>query len=134
MNSAPLHWDDDLLIGHEQTDRQHRALVSSAGELQKALAANAPSEELRRRCATLLERTKENFTSEEGLMLATGYPDYEAHRQEHEQLLKQLTVIHQTVAAENAADLLLTILSAWTIPHIRCADKSLAVFLANSAL
>jgi hemerythrin len=132
MNSPPLSWQEDLVLGHEEIDRQHRDLVAAAGALQAAIAARAPVAKLQECCAALVECARNHFTTEEGLMLATGYPDYAAHRNEHQQLLKQLALIQQSLGAGNAGDLLLTVLNAWTIPHIRYADKNLAAFLERS--
>lgn len=129
MSSVPLAWHDDLLVGNEEMDRQHRALVAAAVELQETIASNAP--QVKSRCAALLECARRHFTSEEGLMLASGYPEYDAHRHEHQQLLNQLAFIHQNVAVGAAGDLMLTVLTAWTVPHIHFADKAFAVFLES---
>jgi hemerythrin len=129
-----LTWHDDLLLGHEEIDRQHRALVAVAGELQAAIAAKAPLSDMTSCCTRLVECARNHFTTEEGVMLATGYPEYAAHRKEHQQLLEQLTLIQQSLGEGTEGDLLLTVLTAWTIPHIRCADKNLATFLGRSGV
>jgi hemerythrin len=112
-------------------DREHRQIVDLAGELQAAIEMAESAGELQRRHAALAAFAAQHFTNEEGMMLATGYPRYEEHRAEHQQLLEQLALVRDALAGGAGGGLLVTIMTGWTIPHIRGADQALAAYLGR---
>jgi hemerythrin len=126
-----LAWSGDLTVGWDEMDREHRQMVDLAGELQTAMEMGESATELKRRHAALAACAAQHFTNEEGTMLATGYPKYEEHRAEHQQLLEQLALIRDALAGGAGGGLLVTIMTGWTIPHMRGADQSLARYLGR---
>lgn len=127
-----MEWSDDLAVGWGEIDREHKELVGLAGELQTAILNCEPKRELQRRHDALAECAARHFTTEEGLMLATGYPKFDEHRAEHQRLLDQLGLVRGALHSDGAGgELLVTIMAGWTIPHIRGADQELAGYLAR---
>jgi hemerythrin len=132
MPLAPLVWHDDLLVGCEKIDSQHQHLLSLAAALATALSSGAAAAALEASFTALADFARHHFTAEEGLMLSAGYPDYARHREEHERLLAQLALVRSSLPQPTASDLLVTVITAWTIPHMRAADKQLALFLQRT--
>ena len=81
----------------------------------------------------LLQYMRTHLSHEEELMRRIHYPDFEAHTQEHQELLARLNMISLKIANENLvkADLE-EFLGDWFLTHMETADTDLARF-ANAS-
>jgi hemerythrin len=113
---------------------EHEIQLKLLNVLREALAQPEPD---RARCGVLfrqlLDYSEAHFLSEQLLMRQTAYPGYEQHVQEHDRLLGELRGLAQaweTVGAGTAGDAAST-LEEWLLVHMRTADHSLTLHLAE---
>ena len=121
-----LSWTDDLLVGHQQMDAQHRALF----DLVVALL-NARSPESRVLFAkALYDHTLDHFTFEELQMGNVDYPEAARHKILHKSLLKRLADITSGIS-DGSLDVpnLQEFIEGWLITHIVTDDADLAAYL-----
>lgn len=82
----------------------------------------------------LLDYSEAHFLSEQLLMRLYAYPGYEAHVQEHDQLvgaLRDLSVSWTEGEGEAAGDLLVQV-EDWLLTHMSTTDEALREYLARS--
>ncbi len=127
-----VDWSDDLLIGHDVIDDDHKYLMSKLDEYSIAIQTNQEKEKAGTIFEDLIEYTGQHFAREEAMMLACKYPQYSNHRQVHEMLLKMvkdlLKVFRQ--ATENFDhQSTINFLRHWLLGHISSMDMSYASYL-----
>ena len=73
----------------------------------------------------LINYTKNHFAAEERLMKAHGYPDYEKHKKEHNQLTLTVLDLQKGYAAGSAplSQSVMNFLKDWLTNHIQGVDK-----------
>lgn len=131
MHDFTSGWRRELSVSRAEIDRQHREIVAQACALQTAITGQRPTSELDAILASLLDTTRSHFTAEEGLMLASGYPEFDEHRNEHRRLLDHLGSVRTSLSEGHtqASDSLASLIRILTEQHIVFSDKRLAAFL-----
>jgi len=126
-----FRWDESLMIGVAEIDRQHKLLVDIVNELYYEAGNNSGHDMLGRILSGLVEYTKTHFTYEEGLLAMHGYPDLEAHQAKHKKLVSRIMEFHGRVTArdDSVIEELLQFLKDWLTRHIQGTDKKYAPFL-----
>ena len=92
-----LAWTDDLSVGIEEIDRQHKELVNILNELHEAITQRRASSACVAILDELIEYTRVHFTVEESLFRILGYPGYGPHHQEHEKLIEQIVGLQRKI-------------------------------------
>jgi hemerythrin-like metal-binding protein len=120
-----VEWKDDYSVGIDSIDQQHKKLLSLINQLQTAVDYSTGEEFEREALDELVDYTKTHFTYEEGLLEQNDYPDFEPHKAQHQEMIKEVERVlaeyekdHDT-AMRNAADFL----KDWLINHINGTDK-----------
>lgn len=131
-----FEWSNDYSVGIGSIDSQHRTLFALGAELHAAMAAG----EGKAACAKILERliqyTASHFAHEERLLRLHGYPQFAAHKAEHDALTKQVLEFQRDLI-ENQATItiqLLQFIKTWLARHIKSSDLSYAPFLIKKAV
>jgi hemerythrin-like metal-binding protein len=103
-------------------------MVRSVEAIENAVKRGADPAMLAELLAGLVERTREHFTTEEGLMERTRYSQGTSHAREHQRLLKQLEHLRELYASgrSGSATGLIESLRPWLVEHIEGADRHLA--------
>lgn len=73
-------WSDELSVGIEEIDEQHKVLVNLINRMHNAIAEKHGSEVVSGILAELVDYTKIHFAVEESLLRILGYPGYEEHK------------------------------------------------------
>ncbi len=126
-----LVWKDDYCVGIDSIDQQHKRLVNLINHLQTAIDYSTGKEFERDALNELVDYTKTHFTYEEGLMRDNDYPDFEAHKAQHEKMFKKVGEVlaeyenDQDTAMSNAV----VYLKDWLINHINGTDKQYSSYL-----
>jgi hemerythrin len=132
MDERP-QFDAKYQVGVEQIDREHRQLFEIVARVYDSLEARDDKAQslIRAAAAELLDYTATHFTSEEGLMEQAGYPDLEAHRQQHEHLLSRARDMEMRIEIEDkyVAVELSQFLYRWLIEHIEASDRKFGEYL-----
>lgn len=123
-------WSDDLSVGIQEIDEQHKVLVGLLNELHSAISGHRGSAECRGILDRLAEYTRVHFAVEESLMRILDYPDHDNHKHEHELLIGQVVDLQQKLDVGKTAISfeLLHFLKAWLTKHILGSDKEYGVY------
>ena len=131
-----IAWKDEYSVGIDSIDQQHRRLVNLINQLTIAVDYSTGEEFEREALAELVDYTKTHFTYEEGLMEDNGYPDFEAHRAQHKEMIAEVDAVlaeyekDHDMAMRHASDYLKT----WLINHINGTDKQYSSFLIGKGV
>ena len=128
-----VDWKDGYSVGIESIDQQHKKLINLINMLQTSVDYST-GEEFEREClAAVVDYTKTHFVYEEGLMSKYGYPDFEAHKAQHQQMINKVDDLlaeyeeHPESTMQEALDFL----KQWLIRHINGTDKQYSEFLLS---
>ena len=82
-----LPWHDSYALGHGLIDDQHHQLLNLSNRLLGFLAAGGARADVEQGLDALLAHVELHFRDEEAILERVRYPDLQAHRLAHEQLL-----------------------------------------------
>jgi hemerythrin len=132
-----VQWSDDLSVGVEMIDTQHKELINAVNRLTDAMWEGKGSEETGKLLNFLAEYVVTHFGSEERLMVKHQFPGYEAHKEAHDRFVKDfLRTKSQYDKGEITTSLAIKVLDEtweWLRLHIRVVDKELGRFIGKSA-
>ena len=124
-----IEWSDDLLLGLGEVDQQHRMLVESQGQLEKALRANSPEQEVGAYLTDMLEYARIHFATEEELMrpYADRLTCYQTHLEQHREFVQLSLDLMERFRKEGSAlgRELIALLGSWTANHIKVTDRTM---------
>jgi len=129
-----IEWSNELSVGIEEIDAQHKVLVDLLNEIHEAMQQGRTVQSTRGIIDRLDEYTRVHFAVEESLMRILHYPDYERHKEEHDKLIAQLADMHgKWEKGKGAIGFELAhFLKTWLTKHILEGDKRYtAHFLAQ---
>lgn len=128
-------WDDELNLGLEEIDNQHRALFGKLEVLLDACISGRAAEEVIGMLAFLDDYVVVHFRTEEELQERFAYPGLPFHRQQHEQFRQRLALLKEEMTKEGkGSDVALQVnemLVDWLRNHILTVDKEATLFLSD---
>jgi len=132
-----IEWTDELSIGIDSIDEQHKKLVNMINALNEAMLTNSSHELLGKIFTGLAAYTQQHFAYEENMFAEYGYTDSEEHKRQHNELIAQVVELKEQFI-ENpqgtmSADLML-FLKRWLTNHIMRTDKEYAEFLISKGV
>ncbi len=126
-------WTDDLTVGIDEIDNQHKALFEQLEKLLDACVAGREREEVVTMLCFLDQYVVTHFATEEGLQREYGYPGYEQHRAEHAEFLRRINrFVEEVTTSAPSRDFVLRVnqtLIDWLKSHILTVDKEASEFL-----
>ena len=134
--TAFIEWSDELSVGIQEIDEQHKVLVGLVNELHDAIREHHGNEVSRKILDRLGEYTRIHFAVEESLMRIMGYPDYESHLNEHQQLADELgEIVAKVDSGKGSVSMqLIHFLKIWLTKHIMESDKDYSPFFLNKGI
>lgn len=128
-----MHWQKSYEIGHEKIDMEHRVFVEIISSIQELETTSASRAKIRRTVAELVKYAEFHFISEENIMLDCEYPDFEAHRQQHETLIRALNLkIVKFETGELQTGDLVDFTSNWFLNHTAKDDTKLSKYISQN--
>lgn len=128
-------WKDDLSIGVDQIDNQHKELISRIDGLFEACNNGKGKEEVLKVIDYLGKYVVTHFSDEEELQKKYGYPEYNNHKQMHTQFIKDFEVLKGNLDKEGISPSLIIrmnkLLIDWLLNHIKKADKALGTYIKS---
>jgi len=132
----PIEWNDSLLTGVDEIDRQHRILVNSINEANVRLMEDHDIALIEQITKDLLSYAIYHFETEEDLMREYGYnaesaADNELHLKQHREFSAQVVAVRdglrdgKSISRED----LLAFLNGWLVNHIMNTDQRLGEFI-----
>ncbi|NNF84255.1 MAG: hemerythrin family protein [Deltaproteobacteria bacterium] len=126
-------WTEDLSVGVDVIDNQHKELFSTADSLLTAVERDEGRGEVTKVVAFLEGYVETHFQMEEMYMKRHNYPDYPAHKIDHTTFISDFYDLRQELD-NNGVTPELTVrlanwIGEWLVNHIGRMDKALGAFL-----
>ncbi len=122
-----IDWSTVYLTGDAVIDQQHQQLVETINRCIDCIAAKGDTSEF---IPKLLTITHQHLTYEEAFLTGIGYPNLEAHFEEHqayrENINRELSA-SQTITAKQ-----IDLMSHWWSNHILQSDMKYKIFLKKN--
>jgi hemerythrin len=128
-----IEWSDDLLVGLEADDDDHREMFSLMNEI--FTAGRLGGDMVTQAVADLCLFSRAHFMREQDEMERARYPGAEAHRYDHEYLIFQLDALIDRLmlsGPDHVADELVDLLRRWLCDHILSYDAAFAAFVRDN--
>lgn len=128
-------WRENLSLGVEYIDDQHKEMFKHIHALYNACAEGKCKSEIITLIGFLQKYIIQHFADEEELQKKYNYPDYVAHKKDHELLANKVIDFAEQMKTENDVSKILIELNQlvieWVKKHIFIADRNLAIFLKD---
>ena len=120
-----VQWKDEYSVGIELIDNDHKKLIALINDLETAVHYNAGDEFERKALNAMVDYTQTHFKLEEDLMQEHDYPDFEAHKGQHDQMISNVEVYLSDYDKHGHKVLgkIAEYLKLWLIEHINGTDR-----------
>ncbi|RZI44201.1 bacteriohemerythrin [Herbaspirillum sp. HC18] len=120
-------WTEDLAVGDERIDADHRAIFDIAHRLQAELLDEPEHSIVGEVLVELIDYTGEHFEREEARMRAMKFAEYEEHKAAHSVLMHKVNNLHRRFmdGHGNLFNEVSEFLREALVPHIMTADTRL---------
>lgn len=124
-------WGDEYKVNVRELDAQHFKLVELVNNLDKAIIEGTEAGSVGTTLNGLLDYTAYHLIFEEKILKMYGYPEFEAHRREHDELSwKVLDLRSRYNSGDHVEPIeVLEFLTGWLKNHIMNSDKRYGTFL-----
>ncbi|MFD1626777.1 bacteriohemerythrin [Azospirillum griseum] len=148
VDYGSLVWSDDLRLGIDTIDDQHRTWIALVQAYQSAVRAGGSAEEIQRTLDAATAYTESHFADEQAVMEEAGYPFLDDHLAQHRLAWRRVNGLSaeaqpadgidaptdsaaasSTNTPTNTNDLrdsLADFLPQWLMLHINTADRQFA--------
>lgn len=119
-----------------QIERQHQELVDMLNHLNDAVKIRASREDIYRIIDEVIAFTRLHFATEEQIMVRSGYPDIESHKNMHTQMVQD--ALHLKSKLDYVGDEMFTEwFNHWpfsrVLAHIQYADRQVEEHIIHEA-
>ena len=126
-----IQWSEELSVGIELVDSQHKELIRIANGLISAVVKQRGERVINNVVRRLRNYTVFHFNSEEKLMETVRYPKRGEHESEHAKLKQNVKGFQRDLykGEKLTAEEVLNFLKIWLLKHILHSDRLLADFI-----
>lgn len=131
-----VSWDDSLSVGIDAIDDDHKKLLTLINNMQTAVFYPTGEAFEREAMKDLVEYTKYHFQREEDLMEQHDFPGFEAHKQQHAEMIEKVNSVYAAYEhdREGTVEELTQFLKTWLVNHINGTDQEYAPFLQGKGV
>ncbi len=137
LSTRPLlRWSDNLSVGIDSIDSQHKTLIDLINELNKQMKSGATKDAVGKALGKLIDYTGSHFQQEEQLFAQYDYSEQASHKEIHQKLVSQV-LDFQKKFKENKKDIsldLMEFLKDWLLDHIKKTDMKYSSFLQTKGV
>jgi len=127
---SDIEWKKKYEIGHRRIDFEHQIFVDLISKIDDAVKLKTNKDYLERLLNELHAYAVFHFISEENIMYSINYPDFEVHKQHHQELLDKYNQKMMRIdLGEEVIEDFLTFLMHWFVEHTLNEDKKIAEFV-----
>ena len=130
-----IQWTNDMSVGREDFDGHHRMIIDALNRLYPLIGVADRDAELRVVLETLEEFVLLHFAEEEKAMKQAGYPDWPAHKAQHDGMYD--LVFKMKAGFDHGrlpdAENIHALLYDWLVKHILGEDRKYIPYLQNPA-
>jgi hemerythrin len=131
---AFIDWTNDLSVGIDELDSQHKQWISIINELHEAMKTGKTGTVM----ADVLKKMESyisfHFSSEEKVLSSRGFPEYSSHKLIHDRYaanMKKLSTEYFNGKMLMSLDVMNS-LKEWLVSHIMGQDKKYAEYFKKS--
>jgi hemerythrin-like metal-binding protein len=119
---------DELKIGIESLDQEHRVLIGIMEELSNAFDSGVPALDVSDLFGELYDKASAHFALEERLMREKKYPLYKTHKADHRRLLdrvRDMMDAYEDGVCTKCDVNFSTCIESWFVTHVTEEDTGL---------
>lgn len=116
-------WSDDLSVGIDAIDTDHRGILDLIARLHEAYDTDGGADAVRLAVGRIAAYAETHFQREERMLLEAGYPFLIQHRARHDSFRAYVANIVMGAAPLPEVGELLSWLVDWWVGHIGTEDK-----------
>jgi len=122
-----LQWKPEYSVGVESMDDEHREMIDLINATYDKLASNPDADQIEQCLGDIFSTISMHFALEENMMRKSNYAGYQAHKDDHEELLDQIRDLMDDFDADSSAGAakLEQGLSDWFAGHFSTFDARL---------
>jgi hemerythrin-like metal-binding protein len=126
-----LEWRDEFRLGIAEVDHEHQLLIQLINNTHASLGADRSQERVEEFLGEIFARISAHFALEEKDMQSRRYPEFGAHKADHERLLDDIRDIMDEHSDHGVLDeaAFSSRLAAWFGDHFKTHDARLHGFL-----
>ncbi len=129
MAEEIIKWSSQYSLGLDEIDEQHKALLELINKIWQAIIDRSETKIVFGLVEELEKYTLAHFAAEETFMRVTNYPDFAAHKKEHQTFVARVAAEKKRALLVGSLSLdLMHFLRDWLIDHILVSDKDYADF------
>jgi len=131
-----LSWKDELSVGVESIDHDHKKLINLINTLQTAVMYPSGESYERQALKEVVDYTIYHFKREEELMKECEYPDFETHKKTHIAMIEKINGFMEAYEqnSEGAICDLTRFLKVWLIEHIAGTDQQYMPYMEKKGI
>lgn len=131
-----VSWNDGLSVGIAVIDEDHKKLLSLVNNLQTAVYYPTGDAFERQTLKELVDYTKYHFEREEELLRSNGYPDFDAHKRQHEEMIARVEGFLNAYEKdrEGTVEEMVGFLKSWLVDHIAGTDQKYSAYLHDKGV
>ncbi len=120
-----LQWKPEYSVGDESMDAEHQEMIDLINEIYEQLGSDP--DQVEQCLGDIFSTVSMHFALEERLMRKSNYAEYQAHKDDHEELLDQIRDLMDDFAADSSSGAvrLEKSLSDWFASHFSTFDARL---------
>lgn len=134
---AFMEWNEELSVGVQAMDADHKNLVGILNELHEGIVSGADRKALGFVMERLILCTKDHLAREERLLAQAGYPDADDHHKVHDLVIGKVLIAQANFRMGSTAVLteeVMLFLKDWISDHILGSDKDYGPFLNSKGI
>ena len=130
-----VDFTDDLLIGIEHIDNQHRTLIDYTNNLISIGSKAANQDEVEKSLVFIGNYVLKHFADEEAFQVKIGYPQSERHRKLHLDFIEVYKVFVENYKKNGHSPQFITVFKntivAWVVNHVMVEDQNIGKYYSS---
>ncbi len=126
-------WKDIYSVGVDEIDKQHQQLFDIANRFHYAYENKSETQVLGSIFSELVMYTQKHFEDEERLMREHKFPDFDAHKSNHDKLVKLVSwYVEQFEAGQDGIEeTAMNFIKTWLNGHILGMDRKYSPYMTE---
>ena len=124
-----MEWADNLSVGVDTIDNQHKELINRVNQFFAALRSQSGKEETLKVLAFLSSYVVNHFRDEEAIQVRYNYPKHQEHRKLHKDFLETVKTmaadIEKNGVTSAGSTMIAMTVSNWLVNHISRQDSDI---------
>lgn len=131
-----IEWEDKYSVGISIIDEKHKELFGIINKIIVAKQYNKNPKEILEKLNEMIQFAQKHFKTEETYMIMFKYPEYEYHKDEHDDFSFKMIAYNDRVIDGDykIANDILEYLKRWFVNHIQKTDKKYADYFIKNGL